>query len=164
MAPLTLRIAFEDERGRPRRVAVPVTVGRSAESTVRFAARNVSRDHARFTAAGTSVFVEDLGSRNGTFVNGARVRGQRRVRGGDVVRIGDETLRVVESSEEDTLDLSAPPAVNATPPPVSRRTPLPRRPHADEERTLTLAASTPRPRRWKEALAAALRVLARMDR
>jgi transcriptional regulator with GAF, ATPase, and Fis domain len=53
----------------------------------------LSRVHARFARAGLVVEVQDLGSRNGTFVNGERV--ERRALGlGDVVRVGDTFLEV----------------------------------------------------------------------
>ena len=58
--------------------AVPLTmngtlIGRSLESDIRFANSEVSRNHAVITRRGTLAFVRDLGSSNGTFVNGDRV-------------------------------------------------------------------------------------------
>ncbi|MFL5274046.1 MAG: FHA domain-containing protein, partial [Anaeromyxobacteraceae bacterium] len=97
MAPV---LSFSEGRG-ARRVALrdELTIGRGAEAGLRFAARNVSRAHARLVWSGGTAFVEDLGSRNGTYVNGARLEARRRLRDGDVVRVGDELLRYSEATE-----------------------------------------------------------------
>jgi hypothetical protein len=52
----------------------------------------VSRRHARFTISGNEVTVEDLGSRNGTYVNGQVLTGPRRLVPGDRVRMGLSVL------------------------------------------------------------------------
>ena len=52
-----------------------------------------SSHHARFEPRRDGVYVEDIGSTNGTFVNGIRVGHERRLAPGDVVRIGETDLR-----------------------------------------------------------------------
>ena len=52
-----------------------------------------SSHHARFEPRRDGVYVEDIGSTNGTFVNGIRVSRERRLVPGDVVRIGETDLR-----------------------------------------------------------------------
>jgi len=52
-----------------------------------------SSHHARFEPRRDGVYVEDVGSTNGTFVNGIRLTGERRLAPGDVVRIGETDLR-----------------------------------------------------------------------
>jgi pSer/pThr/pTyr-binding forkhead associated (FHA) protein len=54
----------------------------------------VSRTHARFHIADTSE-IEDLGSRNGTFVNGEKLIGRRTLQDGDRIRIGREVIEVL---------------------------------------------------------------------
>jgi pSer/pThr/pTyr-binding forkhead associated (FHA) protein len=54
----------------------------------------LSRRHARVRPVDGGVEVEDLGSTNGTFVNGARVTTPRRLTRGDVVRVGQTDFRV----------------------------------------------------------------------
>jgi pSer/pThr/pTyr-binding forkhead associated (FHA) protein len=49
--------------------------------------------HARFEPRRDGVWVEDVGSTNGTYVNGARLEKPRRLRAGDVVRVGETDLR-----------------------------------------------------------------------
>jgi pSer/pThr/pTyr-binding forkhead associated (FHA) protein len=56
----------------------------------------VSREHARVERDALGTEVVDLGSTNGTFVNGQRVQ-RRRLRNGDRIRIGDAVLEYVES-------------------------------------------------------------------
>lgn len=75
------------------RVALPagdfeLVAGRSAEAQVRVPDSLASRRHARFVSAGGVVAVEDLGSRSGTFVNGARAEGPALLSPGDRVRLG----------------------------------------------------------------------------
>src|SRR5262245_31399190 len=64
------------------------TVGSSRESDLVIADASVSRVHALFEWLGGAWFVEDLGSRNGTFLNGQRLGGRRQVRPGSEVRLG----------------------------------------------------------------------------
>jgi hypothetical protein len=55
----------------------------------------VSTVHARLFRRGDDLFVEDLGSRNGTFVNGAQVQAPTRLRRGDRVQFGQTVAEVV---------------------------------------------------------------------
>lgn len=56
---------------------------------------NVSRRHARIWEAGGSVWMEDLGSRAGTFVNGQRSSGAVAILPGDTVSLGDTVLQIL---------------------------------------------------------------------
>jgi hypothetical protein len=73
-----------------------VTVGRGAHCDLQLITHFVSREHARITFSDGTPLIEDLGSRNGVFVNSARVE-RRALRHGDVVTIGETRLRFVES-------------------------------------------------------------------
>lgn len=70
---------------RSSRLPVPLTVGRSAPATVVLPDAMVSRVHARIDAAGGRAFIEDLGSRNGTFINGKEVKRSRLEPGDDIL-------------------------------------------------------------------------------
>ena len=74
----------------------PVTIGRMADSTVVLTDESVSRRHAEVRRQGSSIVVVDLGSTNGTKVNGAGIR-ERRLEDGDEVTVGTTTLRVEAS-------------------------------------------------------------------
>ena len=69
------------------------TIGSSADSDLVVDDGSVSRAHALFEQLGGAWFVEDLGSRNGTYLNGQRITGRRVVRPGDEIRLG--VVRVV---------------------------------------------------------------------
>jgi DNA-binding NtrC family response regulator len=67
---------------------VDVVVGRSSEATVSVDHDSVSRTHARVRRSGDAIEIEDLGSRNGTLVNGRRIEGVHRLASGDEIAIG----------------------------------------------------------------------------
>lgn len=69
-------------------------VGRVPEVDVHLAGSEVSRRHAIIRVGLSDVTVEDLGSRNGTFVNRERITAPRRLKEGDVVHFGDIPMRV----------------------------------------------------------------------
>jgi pSer/pThr/pTyr-binding forkhead associated (FHA) protein len=69
-----------------------VLVGRASACEVVLADRTVSRLHARFERDGSEWIVRDLGSRNGTAVNGVGVDRMARVRAGDFVSFGARGL------------------------------------------------------------------------
>jgi hypothetical protein len=75
-------------------VSAATVVGRDAEVDVRLDGDEfASARHARIELRDGGVWVEDLGSTNGTFVNGAKVTRKRRLRAGDALRIGQTELR-----------------------------------------------------------------------
>ena len=81
-------------------------VGRSSDCWLTLEDELSSRVHARFHADVGTIEIEDLDSRNGTFVNGDRVQGRMTLRDGDRVRIGRELMTVIESEPADTSDTS----------------------------------------------------------
>jgi pSer/pThr/pTyr-binding forkhead associated (FHA) protein len=73
---------------------VPLTIGRADDNAVTLKGDEfASAHHARIESQRDGVWVLDLGSTNGTFVNGARLDGRRLLREGDVIQIGDTELR-----------------------------------------------------------------------
>jgi len=71
------------------------SVGRAAENAIRLEGdTTVSGRHATIDSRLDGLWVEDAGSTNGTFVNGARVTSARLLAPGDVIRIGHTDLRV----------------------------------------------------------------------
>jgi len=65
------------------------TMGRSADSTVVFDSSRVSRHHIQIRLLPTGTMIEDLGSTNGTWVNGRRLVEPRTLSQGDQIRIAD---------------------------------------------------------------------------
>ncbi|MCI1646286.1 MAG: FHA domain-containing protein [Olsenella sp.] len=72
----------------------PVIVGRSPSSDIVIDEPYVSATHARFTIQGPALVLEDLGSTNGTMVNGHIIDQPVTLRDGDEVQVGDTIMRV----------------------------------------------------------------------
>jgi Nif-specific regulatory protein len=78
----------------------PVLIGRQAGATLKISNASVSRRHALIEREGDKFVIADLGSRNGTFVNGVPVK-RRELNHGDRVRIGDsQFFFLFEDSDE----------------------------------------------------------------
>jgi hypothetical protein len=72
----------------------PLTIGRAVNNDVSMPDDEyASGRHARFEPRRDGVWVEDIGSTNGTFVNGIRLTRERKLAPGDVVRVGETDLR-----------------------------------------------------------------------
>jgi two-component system response regulator AtoC len=69
-----------------------ITVGRSPSATLRSEDPSVSRLHAKVRVANGQAYVVDLGSHNGTRVNGERFEGERLLQPSDIVSVGNLTL------------------------------------------------------------------------
>lgn len=79
-----------------------IVVGRSSDLDMVLVEDMVSRKHARIACSGQQIVIEDLGSTNGTFVNGEKIK-RTMLKEGDRVLIGTSILKVVST------DPSAPP-------------------------------------------------------
>ncbi len=93
-------------------------VGRHPESDVWVDASSVSRVHACIVIAGGRATVEDRGSTNGTFMNGARIKAQHRLLDGTAVTFGSERV-VFREWSDDTAPPTEPIASAA---PITSRT------------------------------------------
>jgi hypothetical protein len=72
----------------------PLLVGREGENDVPLVRDEFSSGrHARFEPRRDGVYIEDVGSTNGTFVNGVRLTSPKKLSPGDVIRIGETDLR-----------------------------------------------------------------------
>ena len=65
-----------------------VVIGRTAECDVILYEAGVSRKHARILIEGAGIWIEDLGSSNGTRVNGATIQGKKALKDGDSISMG----------------------------------------------------------------------------
>jgi pSer/pThr/pTyr-binding forkhead associated (FHA) protein len=75
----------------------PITIGRGSQNSLVLDGDDfASASHARIEARGDGVWVQDLDSTNGTFVNGSRVVGAERLSPGDVLRVGETDFRIEE--------------------------------------------------------------------
>jgi pSer/pThr/pTyr-binding forkhead associated (FHA) protein len=97
----------------------PAIVGKSDTSSIRITSDDsLSRTHAAFERVGSVWCVRDLGSKNGTTVNGGSVTGQQALHDGDEIRLS--RTRLVFRSPAESADQSATRA-GLAPPEVTRR-------------------------------------------
>jgi class 3 adenylate cyclase len=85
-------------------------MGRADENDIVLSGDLVSRKHARIAVKGDALSVEDLGSRNGSKVNGEALEGLRVLRPGDLLQVGENTLAIrqpstVENAATEMVDL-----------------------------------------------------------
>jgi predicted component of type VI protein secretion system len=74
-----------------------LTIGRDSTNEIVINDAEVSRRHSRLTFQGGKYVLEDLGSTNGTFVNGQRLAGPRVLKAGEVVSFGEQIVLVFEA-------------------------------------------------------------------
>lgn len=99
------RLRIETESGERTEVLLRRALydfGRAEGNLIRLTDQNVSRLHARVRRDGGSLVVEDLGSSNGTYLNGERVAGQVSLETGDLVQIGDYFLYFLKEETPDS--------------------------------------------------------------
>jgi len=73
-----------------------IVIGRDSANGVAINDSEISRKHARLTFQGGKYVLDDLGSTNGTFVNGQRLAGPVVLRSGDVVSLGEQIVLMFE--------------------------------------------------------------------
>ncbi|HLF25942.1 MAG TPA: FHA domain-containing protein [Anaerolineae bacterium] len=105
------------------------TLGREAGNDIIINDPQVSRNHARLTLQGNAYLLEDLGSTNGTFVNGRRVSSPVALSAGDMVGLGDTVVLAVSGAADAAVTQvgRAPtaPALQAVPHPAAPRSAAP---------------------------------------
>ena len=92
-------------------------IGRLPEASLCVHSPQISRRHARITVADTLAYLEDLGSKNGTMLNGRRIESRQQLRNGDHIFLGDgvialqfiETGSIAETDPPDSATLTDPP-------------------------------------------------------
>ncbi|HXX69825.1 MAG TPA: DUF4388 domain-containing protein [Polyangiaceae bacterium] len=82
----------------------PIFIGRSSDLDMVLVEDMVSRKHARISTHSDQIWIEDLGSTNGTFVNGEKIK-RAHLKEGDRVLIGTSILKVIaEDAPRDAVD------------------------------------------------------------
>ena len=103
-----------------------VTIGREAGNDIVLEDPQVSRQHARLMLQGASYVIEDLGSTNGSFVNGRRVMTPTPLNPGDKLGLGDTVVLEVQGGlgagetvvgRGQPQPMTPPPSFGAPPPP-----------------------------------------------
>jgi pSer/pThr/pTyr-binding forkhead associated (FHA) protein len=112
MLQYVLRFVAGKDQGRefPLPQDLHIVIGRVSDVDVLLLDEKVSRKHAKISTHGGKVMIEDLASRNGTFVNGARIRNTE-LKEGDQIIIGSSTIKLLSVKElQARLTPSAAPA------------------------------------------------------
>jgi serine phosphatase RsbU (regulator of sigma subunit) len=78
-----------------------ISIGRASDCSIPIKDRYLSRKHAEIIAAGNAWILKDLGSANGTYLNGSRVERDEQLKTGDRIRLGDTEI-VFETSDRST--------------------------------------------------------------
>ncbi|MDE2508044.1 MAG: FHA domain-containing protein [Planctomycetota bacterium] len=132
-------------QGKPEGKVIPLSlptfrIGRGETCHLRPTSELVSREHAEFNVTPQSVTVKDLGSRNGTLVNGKAVTGTHELNDRDLVQVGPLTFAVSiqDAPSSATIPAAKPPAAIKSPDDIS---------HDDIESWLVGDAKGPVPER-----------------
>ena len=96
------------------------TLGRDISNDIVLNDRETSRHHLRLMRSGDTMTIEDLGSTNGTFVNGKRVSGVTPLQNGDMIGLGETVTLALEAYSN--LAEAAPPSAPSAP---ATPTPMP---------------------------------------
>jgi pSer/pThr/pTyr-binding forkhead associated (FHA) protein len=116
----TLEVQAGPNSGASYAIPKQLVLGRSRSADLVLADEAVSREHASVRPDGVTVVIEDLGSANGTWVNGEQIDSPCRVEEGDLIQVGDTTLALLtedDEVDEDRLTPSEPTVIR--PPPGS---------------------------------------------
>lgn len=92
---LELELAYEDDSSAQKAFPLPLLIGRASECGLTLKSWRVARQHARIAAKGGVLFLEDLGSLTGSFVNGRRVTEHGPLALGDEIIIGPCRMRLL---------------------------------------------------------------------
>lgn len=152
------------QAGRRHSVKAQLLIGRKPDCDIVLDDRSVSRNHARFEQTQDAYSITDLGSSNGTFVNGQRIQ-KAILKPGDQIRMGDRVFQVIVPADEEPAGLAtviaqapqqvqpaaAPlrPAATPAPPPAQpqKQTPPAARPEVQPQRRSEPAKPAGQPQR-----------------
>jgi len=103
-----------------------LTIGRDSSNAVAINDAEVSRRHSRLTFQGGKYVLEDLGSTNGTFVNGQRLAGPVVLKAGDIVSLGEQIVMMYDVINMDpgATMVAQPKASRVVPPAVPSSAPV----------------------------------------
>jgi predicted component of type VI protein secretion system len=114
------------ESGGERReikVTGPISIGRDAKATVQVDDKTLSREHTQVFLQGGRLYVRDLESKNGTFLNGALIRQPELLKHGDRIKVGPAVFTVALEAGDTMPAVTA--AVAPAPRPAAARAPAP---------------------------------------
>lgn len=78
----------------------PITIGRKEGNTVILTDKFVSGNHAKLLVKNNELFIEDLNSTNGVFVNGEKINDKFKLRPNDKIKIGSAVFKVIMADKK----------------------------------------------------------------
>ena len=72
-----------------------LTIGRKDDNSITLSDQHVSGNHAKIMLRNKSLFIEDLNSTNGTYLNGSKVHGKVKVSNKDEIKIGTAIFKIL---------------------------------------------------------------------
>ena len=120
-----------------------VSIGRDNSNTVAINDAEISRKHAKMSLHGNAYVIQDLGSTNGTFVNGTRVSGSQVLNPGDSVSFGENIILAYESAFDSGATVIGQPKGSRTAARAARAAPPPAPAYAGQVPASPVAAAAP---------------------
>jgi pSer/pThr/pTyr-binding forkhead associated (FHA) protein len=118
MPDISVEVIEGPDTGKRQELAGPIVIGRDADANFVLEDDQASRRHALITPAGDHAVVEDLGSRNGTFIESSELQAPTRIDPGDDLLIGVTVIQLrtaFEIADRSTAARPIPPALVAAP-------------------------------------------------
>ncbi|MGL5378921.1 FHA domain-containing protein [Clostridium sp.] len=78
----------------------PITIGRREGNTVRLTDQYASGNHAKLVVKNNEVYIEDLNSTNGVFINDEKIDSSAKVKPNDKIKIGSATFKIIRSDKK----------------------------------------------------------------
>jgi hypothetical protein len=91
----------------PLRTNREIIIGRSSDLDMVLVEDMVSRRHAKITTTSDDILIQDVGSTNGTFVNGEKISGRARLTEGDRILVGTSIIKVVQVNDQSAATTEA---------------------------------------------------------
>ncbi|MBE3066809.1 MAG: FHA domain-containing protein [Chloroflexi bacterium] len=105
--------------------APEIIIGRDASNGVAINDAEISRKHAKLSLHGSAYVIQDLGSTNGSFVNGQRITGTQVLNPGDTVSFGENIVLMYETAQDPNATVISSAQAPKTVAPVRRPAPAP---------------------------------------
>lgn len=84
-------------------VQAEVTVGRNPKNSISLEFEGISRHHFKIIQSASSFFVEDMGSKNGTYLNNRKLDGPAELNKGDIIKMGSIALKYIPKGDPERL-------------------------------------------------------------
>jgi pSer/pThr/pTyr-binding forkhead associated (FHA) protein len=101
------KLTIEDDEGQQTTLDLSMdeyAIGRAEDASVRLTERNISRRHAHLRATADGWTLEDVGSYNGTYLNGERLGGPMALVVGSIVQLGDYRIELIDAAVAEVPD------------------------------------------------------------